>query len=167
MPKMSDTMVEGVLSAWMVEEGQSVAAGDVIYSPAGTVHAIGPGITMIEVQQNVDLTYRLYDYGRPRELHLDAGIAVSEPVPFAAPPVLRAPEPGVAWRIEGAKFIVEQLALDGRRQVAVPQGRSAWVVPVTGRGTIDGAAFTAGECWIADRAVALDGSGDVIVAIPH
>ena len=39
----------------------------------------GAGLTIIEVQQNSDTTYRLYDYGRPRELHLDDGIAVSDP----------------------------------------------------------------------------------------
>ena len=45
--------------------------GDFIYNPAGTIHALGPGLTVLEIQQAVDLTYRLYDYGRPRELHLD------------------------------------------------------------------------------------------------
>jgi mannose-6-phosphate isomerase len=44
--------------------------GDFIYNPAETIHAIGPGLTVMEIQQSVDLTYRLYDYGRPRELHL-------------------------------------------------------------------------------------------------
>jgi len=48
-----------------------VKAGDFFYVPAGTIHAIGPGITLVEVQQNVDLTYRIYDYGRPREVHLE------------------------------------------------------------------------------------------------
>jgi hypothetical protein len=60
-------------------------AGDTYYSPAGTVHALGRGLVLIEVQQNVDLTYRLYDYGRPRELHLDDGIAVAKPEPYVAP----------------------------------------------------------------------------------
>jgi len=46
-------------------------AGDVIYNPAGTIHALGPGLTVLEIQEAVDLTYRLYDYGRPRALHLD------------------------------------------------------------------------------------------------
>lgn len=59
-----------------------VQAGDFYYSGAGTVHAIGAGITLVEIQQNVDLTYRLYDYGRPRELHLDEGVAVSDARPF-------------------------------------------------------------------------------------
>jgi mannose-6-phosphate isomerase len=54
-----------------------VSAGDFFYIPANTVHAIGAGVSLIEVQQNSDVTYRLYDYGRPRELHLDQGIAVA------------------------------------------------------------------------------------------
>lgn len=52
-----------------------VHAGEMIYSPAGTVHAIGPGMVLVETQQNSDTTYRLYDYGRGRELHVDEGLA--------------------------------------------------------------------------------------------
>ncbi len=65
-----------------------VKAGDVIYSPAGTVHAIGAGLVVMEIQQNLDLTYRLYDYGSGRELHIDDGLAVSlrEPYVGIAPP---------------------------------------------------------------------------------
>ena len=59
------------------------AAGDYYYIPAGTVHAIGAGITLVEVQQHADVTYRLFDYGRPRELHLDDGVAVAVAVPYA------------------------------------------------------------------------------------
>lgn len=54
-----------------------VVPGDFFYIPANTVHAIGEGISLLEVQQNSDITYRIYDYGRPRELHLDEGLAVS------------------------------------------------------------------------------------------
>jgi mannose-6-phosphate isomerase len=48
----------------------SVSAGEMIYVDAGTVHAIWPGSVLLETQQNCDLTYRLFDYGRPRELHV-------------------------------------------------------------------------------------------------
>ena len=58
-----------------------VQNGDFIYNPAGTIHALGPGLTVLEIQQAVDLTYRLYDYGRPRELHLDEAADVVEPRP--------------------------------------------------------------------------------------
>lgn len=52
--------------------------GDFIYNPAGTIHALGPGLTVLEIQQAVDLTYRLFDYGRPRELHLEESRDVVE-----------------------------------------------------------------------------------------
>ena len=48
-----------------------VRAGEMIYVDAGTVHTIGPGVVLLETQQNSDTTYRLYDYGRPRELHIE------------------------------------------------------------------------------------------------
>ena len=51
-----------------------VNKGDMIFVDAGTVHAIGPGAVILETQQTSDLTYRMYDYGRPRELHLDKSI---------------------------------------------------------------------------------------------
>jgi mannose-6-phosphate isomerase len=63
---------------------RKVAKGDVIFTPAGTVHAIGGGLTVCEVQQNSDITYRLYDYGRPRELHLEHGARVAELGPHTA-----------------------------------------------------------------------------------
>jgi mannose-6-phosphate isomerase len=52
-----------------------VHAGEMYYVDAGTVHAIAPGAVIVETQQNSDTTYRLYDYGRPRELHIERGLA--------------------------------------------------------------------------------------------
>jgi mannose-6-phosphate isomerase len=54
----------------------SVAAGDMIYVAGGTVHTLGPGAIIVEIQQQSDTTFRLYDYGRPRELHLKDGLRV-------------------------------------------------------------------------------------------
>lgn len=52
----------------------SVKKGDFIFIPAGTVHAIGGGLRLLEVQQNCDITYRLYDWGRGRELHVEKSL---------------------------------------------------------------------------------------------
>jgi len=52
-----------------------VCAGDMIYVAGGTVHTLGPGSVIVETQQQSDTTYRLYDYGRPRTLHLERGLA--------------------------------------------------------------------------------------------
>ena len=65
-----------------------VKQGDVVYIPAGTIHAIGAGITICEIQQSSNVTYRLYDYnrkdndGNTRELHIDKGVHVSSLDPF-------------------------------------------------------------------------------------
>ena len=67
--------LDGTIEAMV--DWRPAAAGDFIYNPAGTIHAIGAGLTLVEVQQNIDCTYRLYDYGRPRTLHLEAGLAVA------------------------------------------------------------------------------------------
>jgi mannose-6-phosphate isomerase len=53
----------------------NVYTGDMIYVSGGTVHTLGPGSVIVETQQQSDTTYRLYDYGRPRELHLEQGLA--------------------------------------------------------------------------------------------
>src|SRR5215475_10328744 len=53
----------------------NVYAGEMIYVAGGTVHTLGPGSVLVETQQQSDTTYRLYDYGRPRELHLREGLA--------------------------------------------------------------------------------------------
>lgn len=125
---------------------KSVKPGDFIYSPAGTVHAIGGGLTLIEIQQNVDLTYRLYDYGSDRELHLDQGVAVSDPRPFEfLPKPAPSDDPDRAILAEGPKFVVERWPA-GKRHIALPEGKPGWLVPVSGQGTVGGVAWRAGEC---------------------
>ncbi len=56
----------------------SVAVGEMIYVDAGTVHAIWPGSILLETQQNSDVTYRMYDYGRPRELHIEKSLEATK-----------------------------------------------------------------------------------------
>ena len=144
-------------------------AGDVIYSAARTVHAIGAGLTLIEVQQNVDLTYRLYDYGRPRELHLEAGVAVSDAVPFVAPPIPGDVGGGRSILCEGGKFVLERWTWTGARRMGLPENTPGWIIPVSGEGSVDGARFVAGECWMVEGAVDLDvdlGS-DMLFAYPQ
>ena len=65
-------IAEGTLEAMLKQV--PVSLGDMIFVDAGTVHAIGPGVVLLETQQTSDTTFRLYDYGRPRELHVAQGI---------------------------------------------------------------------------------------------
>ena len=65
-------ITEGRLEALL--RRQKVSKGDFIFIPAGTVHAIGGGLTLLEVQQSCDITYRLYDWNRGRELHIEKSL---------------------------------------------------------------------------------------------
>src|SRR6185312_9483152 len=60
---------------------QAVCAGDTVLVPAGTIHAIGPGLVIAEIQQRSDATFRLFDHGRGRELHIENAIAVADAGP--------------------------------------------------------------------------------------
>lgn len=89
---MAQAIRENRLEHLLVYAG--VQAGDALYMPAGTIHAIGPGILVYEIQQSSDTTYRLYDWGRmgldgkPRPMHIDKGVKVSnlESVPQMSHP---------------------------------------------------------------------------------
>jgi mannose-6-phosphate isomerase len=146
---------------------KSVKKDDSYYTPAGTIHAIGPGLTVIEVQQNVDLTYRLYDYGSDRELHLDAGVAASNPVPYVAPYKAHEISPGRAILADGPKFVMERWTKAGSGTLR-SDGRPLWLIPITGSGTIGDGALTAGEVWLAEgeTALALEEGADMLIAYP-
>jgi mannose-6-phosphate isomerase len=94
----------------MVEQ-VPVARGDMIFVDAGTVHAIGPGVVLLETQQTSDITYRLYDYGRPRELHIDRGLAATR-LHTAAGKVAPKTEGARTRLIEQKYFIVDRIAVD-------------------------------------------------------
>lgn len=132
-----------------------VRAGELLYAPAGTIHAIGGGISLIEIQQNLDLTYRLYDYGRPRELHLDDGIAVADPHPWSP-----APADGKVLA-QGGAFRVERWTVGGALR------GPAVVVPLATAGAIDGEALATGACWQVEDAAEISGDGiDLLAAFP-
>ncbi|MFS0772064.1 class I mannose-6-phosphate isomerase [Sphingomonas sp. 1P08PE] len=137
-----------------------VKAGDFYYAPSGTIHAIGAGLTLIEVQQNSETTYRLYDYGRPRELHLDDGVAVAHLDPYR--PIV---SPGLvddhrSVLVEGPKFVLERWKGGREHHVALPEGRTAWIVPIAGHGEVAGVAFRAGECVTVTGSETLSSSDD-------
>ena len=144
-----------------------VKAGDFMYCASGTIHAIGGGLTCIEVQQNSETTYRLYDYGSDRELHLKDGIDVADPVPYVpiVSPGKVAPDRTIL--VEGPKFVLERWS-GGDHQVSLPEGKTAWIVPIKGNGVVADVTVKAGECatMTGSETVRTSGDADVLVAYP-
>lgn len=124
-----------------------VVPGDFFYIPAGTVHAIGVGVSLIEVQQTSDITYRLYDYGRPRELHLDAGLAVAKGEPH--PPELRRSlaEHGAVTLVGGPLFRLDRLDGPPSADIAARYaGKPLLAIPLDGAISVGGEAILPGGC---------------------
>ena len=117
-----------------------VREGETYFTPAHTVHAIGAGVVLCEIQQNCDITYRLYDYGRPRELHLDKAAPIADlgVHPGAVPD-------GV---VRSKHFVTEPVAMiSGEERRPEPRDCHLWIC-VEGQGSIDGARFGRGDVWL-------------------
>jgi mannose-6-phosphate isomerase len=128
----------------------SVRPGDFFYIPAGTVHAIGAGVSLIEVQQNSDVTYRLYDYGRPRELHLDEGVKVARGERYDLKLRRRVPPGGAVSLVDGPLFRLDQVEGTPPEGVAEAyRGNPLLVIPREGPVHIAGREITAGGCGLA------------------
>ncbi len=128
-----------------------VRAGETYFVPAGTVHAIGAGLVVCEIQQNSDTTYRLFDYGRPRELHLDDGLAVSDLAPYTWREE-SAPGTGVWRSVVRCPYFETSV---GQIHEAVtepgPEADYQLYLLLSGEGTLGGKAYRAGQCWLARR----------------
>lgn len=120
-----------------------VQPGDMYFAPAGTVHAIGAGIALCEIQQISDVTYRLYDYGRDRELHLDRGVAVSNLVAHEHADLSKCPY-----------FRTSVVEVSGTTTLHSPQA-PAILICVAGEGLLDGQPYGPGEAWRLDETSAL------------
>lgn len=158
-----DGSIEGLLD-W-----QDVSAGDFIYLPAGTVHAIGAGLTLIEVQQNADITYRLFDYGRPRELHLDQAIAVANGSPHDPALRRRVSQKQSASLVDGPHFRLDWLVGKPDADIAARYNDApVIIIPLTCAIEIGGTHVAPGSCASADRlsAVRFAPDGKALVAQP-
>lgn len=128
-----------------------VKPGDFFYIPANTVHAIGAGVGLIEVQQNSDITYRLYDYGRARELHLDDSVAVAKGEPYAPHWHKHVAQTGAASLVDGPLFKLEQYDGPLPGDVADQFGTGPLLVIPRSHGTrVGGSAVEPGQCALAD-----------------
>lgn len=122
-----------------------VKGGDMVFVDAGTVHSIGPGMVILETQEYSDITYRLYDFGRPRELHVDAGLAVTR-TSTSAGLVAPVAMDGFTRLVVSDYFVVDRFSLAadaaalGRRdkmQMLFALGEGALVESEAGRVQLD------------------------------
>jgi mannose-6-phosphate isomerase len=137
--------VEGELEWWPASAGQSY------FVPARTVHAVGAGVVICEIQQNSDVTYRLWDYGRPRELHVESSLAVADLGPHPGP-VEAAPFGGGDLLATCPYFATERIEVEEPVRWHSDSERFHLLVPTRGTGMLTTAEgrwpLRQGECWL-------------------
>jgi mannose-6-phosphate isomerase len=138
-----------------------VVVGDMLFVDAGTVHAIGPGVVLLETQQTSDVTYRLYDYGRPRELHLEKGLQVIRRK-TAAGKIAPEQMDGFTRLIEQKYFVVDRFeAASG--EVTVTLDGAGCLVGLAGSGVVRFGGEEV-ELKTGQAVVVPAGSGSVVVS---
>lgn len=137
-----------------------VSVGDMLFVDAGTVHAIGPGVVLLETQQTSDITYRLYDYGRPRELHLKEGLAVIREKTDAGK-VQPRPMDGFVRLIEQKYFTVDRFDVSPG-EVNLSSEGPACLVALSGTGSVKSSNGPV-ELKLGQAIVLPPGSGEVII----
>ncbi|GGO20452.1 type I phosphomannose isomerase catalytic subunit [Deinococcus humi] len=148
-----DTLSEAILAGKAMDHVAytPVHAGDTFMIPAGTVHALGPGVFLYEVQQTSDLTYRIYDWDRPatagRALHLSQSAAVARPWPAPTSPLPPAGE-AVQELTRCDYFVLERLTNRASTLTGDTAGQTFHVLTVTegeARVEVNGEQHTLGQ----------------------
>lgn len=124
-----------------------VAPGDALLNRPGTVHALGAGLVLCEIQQNYPVTYRLYDYGRPRRLHLEDALRVARCEPH---PGKSRPEElggGVTRLVACEFFVTDRLRWSEPVSYRPDPARYHLLIAVEGQGTLDGRPLAPGQVW--------------------
>jgi mannose-6-phosphate isomerase len=132
-------VADGTMEEWM--RWLPVSPGDMVFVDAGTVHAIGPGVVLLETQQTCDVTFRLYDYGRPRELHLEQGLGVMKMETGAgkvAPRAMDGDGSPFTRLIEERYFVVDRFDVGKWSEAAVPVLGAGCFVGLNGRAWVVG-----------------------------
>ena len=111
---------------------QAVSPDDVIFVPAGTIHAIGAGIVIAEIQQRSDATFRLFDYGRQRELHIEGAIAVANagPADFQVQPNRLTNERTLL--VSSPHFVFERIDLAPNSAWCLEADHETWLLVLSG-----------------------------------
>lgn len=130
---------------------QDVAADDALLVPAGTIHAIGAGVVIAEIQQRSDATFRLFDYGSRRELHLDAAVGASQPGPARAQAQSNRLSDARLVVATSPYFVLEQIDLAADSHWEIDAGKETWVLLLKGDAQFDLLKAVAGQATFLEQ----------------
>ena len=115
---------------------RQVACGDVVDVPAGSIHAIGAGLVIAEIQQRSDTTFRLFDYGRSRPLHVEQAVAVADAGLAPAGPLPKTLGPGRTLLVSSPHFVLEKIDALPRSKWSIEARHETWLLVLSGHARI-------------------------------
>jgi mannose-6-phosphate isomerase len=129
-----------------------VKAGETYFTPAHTVHAIGAGIVLCEIQQNSDVTYRLWDYSRPRPIHVDQAVPISDLTVHTGASQPVAIGKGYDSLVWSKHFVTEMVRLEAGEEFTPSAEKCQLWICTAGTGAIGDEATRLGEVWLLPEA---------------
>jgi len=153
-------IADGTLEDWV--EQVPVDVGDMVFVDAGTVHAIGPGVVLLETQQTSDITFRMYDYGRPRELHVEQALKVMRATTGSGKVAAREMD-GFTRLIEQRYFTVDRYDVAAGDSASLDGGVPTCLVALHGSAQVEWAGGDAVELRAGQAVVVPVSVGQVVV----
>jgi len=148
-PELRSAILDGSIEDLV--QWRPVVGGDVVSVPAGTIHAIGPGLVLAEIQQASDATFRLFDFGRGRALDVEGALAVAEAKPAPGQPVQRRLSSTRLLLAVTPYFVLERLDLPARSARALhADGRETWLLVLDGQARTAAGDVTRGDALFLD-----------------
>jgi len=111
---------------------RAVRKDDVIFVPAGTIHAIGPGLVLAEIQQRSDTTFRLFDHGRQREIHVDNAVAAANAGPAERQSLPQRLTDNRSLLVISPHFVLERIDLPPNSDWELRAEQETWLLVIEG-----------------------------------
>jgi mannose-6-phosphate isomerase len=148
---------------------QDACAGDIFFIPAGTIHAIGAGLVIAEIQQRSDTTFRLFDQGRARELHIEEAIAVADLEPTRMLDTRRSLTSHRTVLVSCEFFVLERIELPPYATCDLETEHESWTLVIAGDAVLGSMLAHLGDAFFSERGkVAVHvGSDGLVVLMAH
>jgi mannose-6-phosphate isomerase len=165
--QLRDAIDDGSISNLVV--WQAVSQGEVIFVPAGTIHAIGAGLVIAELQQRSDATFRMFDHGRGRELHIDSAVAVANTGPAVLSLAPNRVSNERTLLVSNPHFVFEQINLEPNSTWCLAAERETWLLVLNGGARVGSFDVGKGEAIFAqsDRVVIHAGSDGLVCLVAY
>ena len=149
-PQLRTSIEDGSITDLV--QWHAVVKDDAVFVPAGTIHAIGPGLVIAEIQQSSDATFRLFDYGRQRELHVDNAVAAAHAAPSPCQTIPTRLTEARTLLVASKYFVLERFDFAPNSTWEIDAEEETWVLVLEGHARVGSMDGIVGEAFFIEAA---------------